>query len=101
MLGIRHRVSDYVENKETYEQKIHMQGVLCGWRECATTVCGVSHTFAMLGIRRGKAHLLEKKQGREQKRHMQGVLCEAAGACEELAERDLEAKRLQVQRLRE
>ena len=55
----------------------------------------------MLGIRRGKAHLLEKKQGREQKSHMQGVLCEAAGACEELAERDLEAKRLQVQRLRE
>ena len=32
---------------------------------------------------------------------MQGVLCEAAGACEELAERNLEAKRLQVQRLRE
>ena len=55
----------------------------------------------MLRIRRGKAHLLEKKQGRDQKSHMQDVLCEAAGACEELAERDLEAKRLQVQRLRE
>ena len=70
-------------------------------RECATTVCGVSHTFAMLGIRRRPSEYVEKKQGCEQKSHMQGVLCEAAGACEELAERDLEAKRLQVQRLRE
>ena len=55
----------------------------------------------MLGIRRRPSEYVEKKQGCEQKSHMQGVLCEAAGACEELAERDLEAKRLQVQRLRE
>ena len=62
---------------------------------------GVSQTFASLGIRPSEADSVEKKQGCEQKSHMQGVLCEAAGACEELAERDLDAKRLQVQRLRE